>query len=149
MSKVYNIIEVANVHAGDFNYLKNMITEFSDLKSVSGIKFQPFKYDKIAAPDFAWYEVYKELFFNEQQWEEAINEASKFYDIWIDTFDDYSYDIIKNNIDKVKGMKFQASILFNKKLINKFQNIDLSEKLVILNISGIELDQIEGIINDF
>src|SRR4051812_42018406 len=68
MKTVYNIVEIANVHGGDFDYLKNLIREFQDVEGADGIKFQPFKYDKIALADFPWYDVYKKLFFTEAQW---------------------------------------------------------------------------------
>ena len=75
MKTVYNIIEVANVHAGDFEYLKELVKEFAQVKGAEAIKFQPFKYDKIAIEDFPWYDVYKKLFLNETQWKEIIKTA--------------------------------------------------------------------------
>jgi len=149
MKTVYNIIEVANVHAGDFEYLKELVKEFAQVKGAEAIKFQPFKYDKIAIEDFPWYDVYKKLFLNETQWKEIIKTASAHLDVWIDTFDEYSLSIIAQNLDKVEGLKFQSSILFNKKLLSQCNDIDLSEKRIMLNISGIEESQIQTIINDF
>ena len=44
-----------------------IIKKFGDINYKSlGIKFQPFKYDLIALENFSWYDVYKELFFNEK-----------------------------------------------------------------------------------
>lgn len=41
MENIYNIIEIANTHGGDASYVENLVDEFSDLKGVFGIKFQP------------------------------------------------------------------------------------------------------------
>ena len=149
MAKAYNIIEIANVHGGDINYLKSLIAEFTNIDGANGIKFQPFKYDEIALPDFPWYDVYVKLFFKEDQWKEIIKETAKSFDVWIDTFDDYSLKIIQENLDSIHGLKFQASILYNKNLLKQFEKIDLHDKIVVLNISGLELSSIQAIINDF
>ncbi len=61
----------------------------------------------------------------------------------------YSLQIIKENIDKVAGLKFQSSILYNRELIQSFKSIDLSKKKLILNISGIELHEITKVLDDF
>ncbi|MES2131544.1 MAG: hypothetical protein V4506_04285 [Bacteroidota bacterium] len=60
--KPYIIIEIANTHAGDINYLNALIDDFSIYNENIGIKFQPFKYDEIALEDFEWYPVYQTLF---------------------------------------------------------------------------------------
>jgi N,N'-diacetyllegionaminate synthase len=147
--QVYNIIEVANVHAGSLEYMNKLIDDFRGIKNVKGIKFQPFKYDKIAHADFSWYSVYQELYFSIDKWKSIIDSASKDFDVWIDTFDEYSLEVIESNLDKIAGLKFQASILFNKKLVHQFARVDLSKKTVMLNISGIELEQIEDILTEF
>src|ERR1051326_5378744 len=94
----YIIIEVANTHAGDIHYMKNLINEFSQYNKNTGIKFQPFKYDEIALEDYEWYPVYQTLFFNEGQWKSIIAEAKSTKDIWIDVFDNYSVKIIEQNL---------------------------------------------------
>jgi N,N'-diacetyllegionaminate synthase len=149
MTTAYNILEIANVHAGDFDYMMKLIEEYKGFSKNFGIKFQPFKYDKIALPDYSWYDVYQQLYFHPEQWEQIINEAAKTKDIWIDTFDAYSFEIAKNNLDKVYGFKFQASTLYNANLLQLFSTLDLSDKIIILNISGIEQDAIEEIVHKF
>ena len=114
--------------------IQNGMQEFKDVDGIHGIKFQPFKYDRIASEDFSWYEVYKKLYFTEEQWKKIINEVSSKMDVWIDTFDDYSLKIIEQNIEKIHGLKFQSSILFNKKLLKQFEKVDLTNKKIILNI---------------
>jgi len=149
MKNIYNLIEIANVHGGNFDYLKKLCNEFKRVKSVNGVKFQPFKYDRIAREDFAWYDVYKKLYFSELQWAEIINDMSSYMDVWIDTFDDYSLDIISKNLKNIYGLKFQSSILFNKKLLRDFEQLDLKNKKVLLNVSGINEEDIPAIIANF
>lgn len=149
MEQLYNIIEVANVHEGKIEYLKNLIKNYSEIQGINGIKFQPFKYDEIATEDFSWYPVYQQLYFDDKSWNEVINIAKNIWDVWIDTFDSYSFSIIEQNLKSITGLKFQASVLYNLHLLQQFKKIDLSEKKLILNISGIELNEIEKIISHF
>jgi len=60
----YNILEVANTHGGNLDYIFSLLDEFQhlDSKNHTGIKFQVFKPDGIALKDFEYYNVYEELF---------------------------------------------------------------------------------------
>src|SRR5688500_3702995 len=116
--KPYQIIEVANCHGGDYDYLVDLINQVQEFQGGYGIKFQAFKYDSLAARDFPWYAVYEELFFNETQWRDIIALASKTKDIWLDLFDEYGIKILQENSDSIYGIKFQASVLYNFRLMN-------------------------------
>lgn len=146
---IYNILEIANTHGGNFNYMTSLIEEFKEFDKNTGIKFQPFKYDEIALPDYSWYHVYEELFFTPVQWKKIITQASSHKDIWIDVFDSYSIDIIKNNYKNIYGLKLQASVLYNKNVLNELSDLNLEHKKIILNISGYEIEEIEELINKF
>lgn len=145
---MYNIIEVANTHGGRLRYINSVIDVFSDYKGY-GIKFQPFRYDQMATPDFEYYEVYKKLYFNPVEWRSIINRAvQKSYDVWLDLFDNYSIEILKDNLALVKGMKLQASVLYNRKLIESLSEIDLDGKKLMLNFAGYETNVISNILED-
>ena len=102
----YYIIEIANTHGGNRQYLNDLIAQFSDLTGNFGIKFQAFSPDTIATKDFEWYPVYQELYFSPNDWKEIIGEAKKSKDVWLDLFDAYGVQILNENIDKIKGIKF-------------------------------------------
>jgi len=146
---MYQIIEVANVHGGSKEYLLSLIDEFSSFKNGFGIKFQPFKFDEIALDDFEWYSVYKKLYFDLKEWKEIINKASLTKDIWIDVFDKYSISIINDNLNNIYGLKLQSSILYNKEVIAELKKIDLQQKPIILNISGLKIDEIKNLVFQF
>ena len=57
--------------------------------------------------------------------------------IWIDVFDNYSLDVIKENQKKIYGIKFQSSILENKNLISKLLKMNLKKTNLLINISGV------------
>src|SRR5688500_13237276 len=99
--KPYQIIEVANSHGGDYNYLIELINQFDEFRDGYGIKFQPFKYDCISTKDFSWYSTYEQLFFQEDQWAEIIKTASKTKDVRLDLFDEYGINILQQNNDKI------------------------------------------------
>lgn len=146
---VYNIIEVANVHAGDFSYINDLVEKIIDkyTRPNFGIKFQPLSADMIATPDFEWYQVYKEIEFNSNEWQLIIDKASKNIDVWLDMFDLYSTQILENNLSKVSGIKLQASVLKNYPLINHLSKLDLTDKKIIINISGYEISDITSTVN--
>ena len=123
----YLIIEIANTHAGNIDYLYGLLDEFAQKET--GIKFQPFKYDEIALDDFEWYPVYQTLFFNEEQWKGIIQKAKKTKDIWIDVFDNYSVKIIEQNLNDITGLKFQVSTLDNVVLFNNLKKIKADRPL--------------------
>lgn len=145
----YFIAEVANVHGGDFSYLTELVEKISEINGVNGIKFQPFKYDRIALPDFKWYSVYQELFFSKEQWKEIISKASQKLDVWIDTFDEYTIEIIRENLDRIAGVKLQASIVYNENVFRGLKEAGLKDKKLILNISGLSLDEIKNLSERF
>ena len=146
---IYNILEIANTHGGSYKYVKSLIEEFKEFNKNTGIKFQPFKYDEIALSDFSWYRVYQELYFTPEQWSEIISSASVHKDIWIDVFDNYSIEIIKNNFDKIYGLKLQASVLYNKNILHEISKLNLENKKIILNISGYSIEEIEKVVLEF
>lgn len=145
------IFECANSHGGDYFLLETIIKQFSEIEYENKhIKFQPFHPDKISMPDYEWYGVYKELFFSIEQWAKIIQIAAKsFSGVWIDIFDVYSVEILKNNLQLIDGIKLQASVLDNQEVLNAMQNLDYSNKSLMLNISGYGLSEIEYFIGDF
>ena len=142
----YIIIEVANTHGGNLDYLERLIDSFEKYREGFGMKFQPFSFDTLATPDYPWYSTYQELFFDSSQWKGILDRASKTKDIWLDLFDTYGVRILNENIDKIKGIKFQASVLYNAVLINELSSTNLKDKVLIVNISSIELEEIGRLI---
>lgn len=149
MQNIYNVLEVANVHSGNPAFMEKIIHEFSNLKGSFGIKFQPFHYDRIALPDFRAYDIYKSLYFSPEQWTQFIEEAGKTKDVWLDIFDEYSCDIFGANINAIAGIKFQPSVIYNRKVIQLLFKQKLETKKIILNISGIDAEAIPQLLNEF
>lgn len=142
------ILELANAHNGSVENVINLVTEFSDLNYENiGIKFQPFKYEKIALSDFEWYDTYKKLFIKEKDWNKIINfSKSSNFKVWLDIFDVYGCKILKNNLKNIVGVKLQASIVDNGEVFEQFKTIDLSKKKLIINISGFDISKIEELL---
>lgn len=148
---MYNILEVANCHGGSKEYILELIKKFEEFNKEKkfGMKFQPFKYDEIAKKDYEWYSVYENLYFSSKEWREIINIAFQTKDIWLDIFDNYSLQILEENIDKIRGIKFQTSVLDNLLLFERLKKINLKNLEIILNIAGRELYEIIEILNRY
>lgn len=146
MHKPYFIIETANTHGGDFDYLLELIDTFGEYGEGFGMKFQALHPDRISTKDFPYYDLYHKLKFNESQWETVINKVSETKDVWLDIFDTYGIDVLKASISTVNGIKFQSSVLYNIEVFNTLTATDLTRLKVILNVAAHPIDKIREII---
>jgi sialic acid synthase SpsE len=142
------ILECANSHGGSKKIFLKLINKFSILDySNLHIKFQPFKYDEIATSDYNWYKVYKKLYFKKSFWNYIIRKSSKLYKgIWLDIFDSYGLDVLKENISKIYGIKIQSSVIQNEKIYNELKNFNNQKLSLIINISGYNLYEIKDLL---
>jgi N,N'-diacetyllegionaminate synthase len=147
--QVYNILEVANCHGGNVDYLKKLVFDFERIEYV-GMKFQPFKYDKIANNDYSYYSTYKELYINSETWSSIFDLANKTNkDIWLDLFDLYGVEILTQNLQRICGIKLQASVLYNQELLKALSQVNLQSIKLLVNVSGYNLSDIRLLIKDF
>ena len=146
------IFEVANVHGGDYSHFKKIIKYYNSINypnKLKSIKFQVLNANEISTPEYHWYKTYKKLYFSPDQWKNIIRKSNIKTNIWLDLFDNYSFEILKKNLNYIHGFKLQPSILFNKNLYNSLRTINLKKKIVILNISGLSLSKINEFIKKF
>ena len=146
------IFEVANVHGGDYAHFKRLIKYYNSIKypnKFKSIKFQVLKANEISTPEYHWYNAYQKLFFTPLQWEELIRNSKIKTNIWLDLFDNYSFEILKKNLNFIHGIKLQPSILYNHNLYESLKTINLKKKYIILNISGLSLAKINEFLSQF
>lgn len=145
------ILETANFHGGDAERLKQTITEFSGLDYPgTGIKFHAFKPENVALSDFSWYSTIKKFFIHEENWADIIHLAKQnHFKVWLDLFCVYGVEILGKNIDKIQGIKLQPSILDNLEIIDALKPLDLGDKELIINVSGLEISTIESNLKKF
>ncbi len=148
--KVNIIFEVANAHGGKKENLVKLIEEYKKFNyNNKAIKFQPFKPDFIALPDYDWYNVYQELFFEKEIWREAIHSVKDAGGIWLDIFDIYGVEVFENNVSHINGIKLQASVLENLEVISALSGAGINNKQLLINVSGYQLSDIERLVNQF
>ncbi|MBI2054116.1 MAG: N-acetylneuraminate synthase family protein, partial [Candidatus Staskawiczbacteria bacterium] len=142
--RTYLLYEIANSHGGSKDYIYKLIDSLPQEKNI-GIKFQVFKYNEIALKDYDYYKVYVKFFIDRQNWKEIFTYAkSRGFDVWIDVFDLYSVEVLKNNLSLVTGIKMQSSVLDNLKVLKCLSETIRNKKVkVILNIAGREIDNIK------
>ena len=85
------------------------------------------------------------FFFSPKQWKIIFSKVSKGNEIWVDLFDEYSLDILKQNHSKIKGIKLQSSILKNNIIFDGLKKINLKKKKLIINVSGHDLNEVKKI----
>ena len=146
----YVIFEVANIHGGSRDRLREIIAEYKGFAyHPKAIKFQPFKADRIALPDFSWFKTYQELYFEPALWTEAIVMAAGSGEVWLDLFDTYGVKVLETNQARIAGIKLQASVLDNNELVDALSRLDLKLFRLMINVSGHELTAIEGYVKKF
>jgi len=147
--KTYLLFEIANSCAGSVKSIQKLIDSLPKTDN-AGIKFQVYKYNEIALPDYEWYPVYKQTFINAENWKKIfVHAKKKGFDIWIDVFDLYSVEVLKNNLPSVAGIKLQSSVLNNLKVLNALsETIRGSKVKVMLNIAGRDLPNIKNLLKD-
>ena len=149
-SMPFLICELANSHGGKIDVLDKLIAEFAHLAYPrKGIKFQIFSANTIALNDYSWYNVYQELEIPTDTWTNLIRRASKYGQVFIDIFDSYGVKIFADNQDFISGVKLQASVLNNDEIYSALSKHDLSQKSLVLNMSGYDLNEIRRITNYF
>ncbi len=146
MGKTYHIIEIANTHGGNLDYLLELIETFADLTENFGMKFQAFHPDKIATKDFSAYHIYQELCFDKPTWGRVITKAVATKQVWLDIFDLYGAEILQENIELIHGVKFQSSVLYNYEVFDALAKSDFTGKKVILNVAAQPLEDIKNIL---
>ena len=144
------ILEVANVHGGDFGQVTEIINWVTALDyPLLGLKFQPLKADSLAMPDYKWFPVYEELYFSENQWDELVAAAATKLDVWLDIFDAYGIAVLQRNLEKISGIKLQASVLQNHELVQALRSIGTSKLKLIINTSGFTTAETESLFQKF
>ncbi|OGN00897.1 MAG: hypothetical protein A3F98_02290 [Candidatus Yanofskybacteria bacterium RIFCSPLOWO2_12_FULL_41_8] len=157
--RTYLLFEIANSHGGSKDYVYKLIDALPQGKNTrlrqgfggqAGIKFQVFKYDQLALKDYEWYKVYVKLFFDKASWKKILlYTKGKGFDIWIDVFDLYSVEVLKDNLNLVTGIKLQSSVLDNLRVLKGLSEVIRGKKIkVILNVAGREIDNIKEILTD-
>ena len=171
--KTYLLFEPANCHGGSKDYIYKLIDSLPKENPVrgktphggasaghaqkadrtsngTGIKFQVFKYDEIALKDYGHYKTYVKFFIAKQNWKKIFAYTkSRGFDVWIDVFDLYSVEVLRDNLSLVTGIKLQSSVLDNLKVLRGLSETIKGKKIkVILNIAGRELDNIRGVLTN-
>src|SRR3990167_9550473 len=73
-NKTTIICEIAQTYVGSFDVAEKFVKVAIDAKA-DDIKFQIFKADELASPDYQYYKLYQKLELNAGQWGKLIDQA--------------------------------------------------------------------------
>ncbi len=111
MKLVKIIAEVANAHQGDVGQLHELVVAAS-VSGADAIKFQWFRYDALATPDYQWYQVYKDLFIEPEVWSEVVSAAKKIgLEVWVDVFDTWGLKLAQQLDQYIDGYKLPPTVM--------------------------------------
>lgn len=146
----YVIFEVANVHGGNREKLLQLVNAYKQIDyPKKAIKFQPLNPEKLALPDYQWFGVYQELYFEPNIWSEVIGIAAEVGGVWLDIFDTYGVEILNANKHRIAGIKLQTSVLDNSELVAAISVAQIAQQRLLINVSGHEVSAIEQYIAKF
>ncbi len=148
LKKKYLILELANSHNGVKSNIYKILDKinFNEVKNV-GLKYQIISKKYLSVKPYKWHKVYQKLFFNKKIWKKIIFDSSKLnIDIWLDIFDIYGVQILKENFSRIYGVKLQSSVLNNYELISELEKLKLNNKKILINIAGHNYSEIKFLI---
>ncbi|MBD3109656.1 N-acetylneuraminate synthase family protein [Bacillus sp. AGMB 02131] len=133
MLKTKIIAEIANAHQGDVYNLKELIIEAAKA-GADAVKFQWYKYDSIATPDYEWYEAYAKLFINEVDWEEIIQMTMHAnLEIWIDNLDNWGLEMARKHLGNITGFKIPRMLTQSEFFMKEILTLN---KPILLEVGG-------------
>lgn len=145
------IVELANSHSGKEALLKSMLEKINTLpyKNLS-VKFQVFSPSGLAMEDYSFYAIYQTLCFNKAIWKRMIKLADTTVGrVWLDVFDIFGIEIYQEERKHICGIKLQASVLENYEIRSALKKIDNTNTLLMLNISGFDIDEVNALLAEF
>ena len=146
MLKAKIIAEIANAHQGDGNKLKELVIEAAKA-GADAVKFQWFKYDSLATPDYEWYEAYMKLFIDEAEWEEVIQTTMHSnLEIWIDILDNWGLQLAKKHHENITGFKLPRMLIQSEHFMKEILSLN---KPILLEIGGWYDQEIEQTLQYF
>lgn len=141
MKKTKIIAEIANAHQGKATDLKALIQAAAEI-GADGVKFQWFKYNHIAVPEYFAYKSYVDLFIDEKIWSDSVQIAKSLgLEVWVDVFDSWGIKLLYQLQNFIDGIKLPTTVFQSKELIKGLKNL---QKKVLIGVGGwydYEIDQ--------
>ena len=109
----YIIAEIANAAQGNYQANFELIQHAKD-SGAPAVKFQFYKYDVLTTPAYSKYKIYEQTFYTAEQRSEFVKFAKELeLDVWVDIFDSWGLDVVKDNIEYVDGIKIPPTVSLN------------------------------------
>jgi len=138
----YIIAEIANAAQGNYQANFELIQNAKD-SGAPAVKFQFYKYDVLTTPAYSKYEIYEQTFYTAEQRSEFVKFAKELeLDVWVDVFDSWGLDVVKDNIEYVDGIKIPPTVSLNHKLVSNI--LSLEEDIpILLGVGGLNDYQVD------
>ena len=139
--KIEIIAEMAQGFEGKFNQAKLLRSAAASVANAA--KFQLVYADELATPDYEFYDFFKSLEMNDEEWVSLKNIQMKTNKAYLDVFGTKSLDLCEK-VD-IKTIKLHPTDINNLSLL---QSISASKiENIILGVGGASLDEIEYALN--
>ena len=132
-NSIYIIAEIANAAQGivEENY---KLIDAATQAGANAVKFQFYKYDEIATPNYEKYENFKRTFYTEKKRLGFIDYAHKKHiDVLVDIFDRWGLLVVQKGLKKIKAIKIPPGIFMDQELVAQILELG---KPVLVGIGG-------------
>ena len=141
---LYIIAEVANAAQGA-TAANHQIIDSVAATGADAIKFQFYKYDELATPNYEKYENFRRTFYSEEERLAFINHAYDVgLDVIIDIFDRWGLSVVRKALKQIKAVKIPPAIIMDEELVGNILELN---KQILLGVGGYDDHDIELVLS--
>ena len=145
-NEFYVIAEIANAAQGVYEDNFKLI-DLAKRAGSNAIKLQFYKYDYLAAKSYSKYEIYCNTFYSSKERTNFVDYATELgLDVWVDIFDEWGFEVAKQNINNIKCIKIPPTIILDQGLVNKIISLG---KPIALGVGGYTDEDIDFVLESF
>lgn len=126
------IAEIAGAHEGSMEKLTRLI-DAAKTSSADAVKLQVYRADTLAVPSHPAYQLYRQLEYDEQQWERVMHYARSItLPVFADVFDDWGLHLMERY--GAHGYKVHPTIVYEDELLAL---VAATKKPLLLGVGGV------------
>lgn len=139
------VAEIASAHEGELKQMFQLI-DAAKASNADAVKFQIYKADSLSVRDHPLHNLYKQLEYDENEWEQIISYARKLQlPILADVVDSWGLQVMENHA--AEGYKIPTTVFWEEDLLAEIASTRKPIYLAVAGVSFTEIDKALEIIS--